>query len=67
LEQLVEVIFGFSMFSSFLPLRILLIWPGIKWAKIKGVSKLWMLFGVHPKLDWISFPIIRYGIDPKNE
>lgn len=43
------------------------IWYGVKWAKIKGVSKLWMLFGFHPVTGWITYLIIRYGVDPKKE
>ncbi|MBC3759558.1 hypothetical protein H7U19_14165 [Hyunsoonleella sp. SJ7] len=43
------------------------IWYGIKWAKIKGVSKLWMLFGIHPMTGWIVFLILRYGIDPRKQ
>ncbi|MFD2724743.1 hypothetical protein [Hyunsoonleella rubra] len=43
------------------------IWYGIKWAKIKGVSKLWMLFGIHPMTGWIAFLILRYGIDPRKQ
>ena len=46
---------------------IIPIWFGIKWAKIKGVSKLWMLFGFHPMTGWIAYLILRYGIDPKKQ
>jgi hypothetical protein len=43
------------------------IWFGLKWTKIKGVSKLWMLFGFHPMAGWIAYLILRYGIDPKKQ
>jgi hypothetical protein len=43
------------------------IWLGLKWAKIKGVSKLWMLFGIHPFFGWIAFLILKYGIDPRKQ
>jgi hypothetical protein len=43
------------------------IWFGLKWAKIKGVSKLWMLFGIHPMTGWIAYLILRYGIDPRKQ
>ena len=38
---------------------------GIKWAKIKNISKLWMLFGIHPFMGWIAYLVIRYGVDPR--
>lgn len=43
------------------------IWFGLKWAKIKGVSKLWMLFGFHPLAGWIAYLILRYGIGPRKQ
>lgn len=43
------------------------IWFGLKWAKIKGVSKLWMLFGIHPITGWIAYLILRYGIDARKQ
>src|SRR5690606_19062868 len=43
------------------------IWFGLKWAKIKGVSRLWMLFGFHPMFGWIAYLILRYGIDPRKQ
>lgn len=43
------------------------IWFGLKWAKIKGVSKLWMLFGLHPITGWITYLILRFGIDPRKQ
>lgn len=43
------------------------IWFGLKWAKIKGVSRLWMLFGFHPFTGWITYLILRYGIDPRKQ
>ena len=43
------------------------IWFGLKWTKIKGVSKLWMLFGFHPMTGWIVYLILRYGIDPRKQ
>ena len=49
-------------FFWFLP-----IWYGIKWAKIKGVSTLWMLFGIHPMMGWIAYLVLRYGIDPRKQ
>ena len=48
-------------------LWVIPIWFGLKWAKIKGVSKLWMLFAIHPMLGWIAFLILRYGIDPRKQ
>ena len=49
---------------------IILLWIipikyGLKWAKIKRVSKLWMLFGIHPIFGWIAYLVIRYGVDPR--
>lgn len=43
------------------------IWYGLKWTKIKRVSKLWMLFGIHPMTGWIAYLILRYGIDPRKQ
>lgn len=43
------------------------IWFGLKWAEIKGVSKLWMLFGFHPMTGWIAYLVLRYGIEPRKQ
>ncbi|MDH7913044.1 hypothetical protein [Winogradskyella sp. SYSU M77433] len=48
-------------------LWIIPIWFGLKWARIKKVSKLWMLFGIHPMTGWIAYLILRYGIDPRKQ
>ncbi len=48
-------------------LWVIPIWFGLKWAKIKGVSKLWMLFGIHPMTGWIAYLVLRFGIDPKKQ
>lgn len=48
-------------------LWVIPIWFGLKWARIKGVSKLWMLFGIHPMTGWIAYLILRYGIDPRKQ
>ena len=49
---------------------IILLWVipikyGLKWAKIKKVSKLWMLFGIHPMMGWIAYLVLRYGVEPR--
>jgi hypothetical protein len=49
-------------FFWFLPIRL-----GLKWAKIKQVSKLWMLFGFHPMMGWIAYLILKYGIDSRKQ
>lgn len=43
------------------------IWLGLKWARIKGISRLWMLFGFHPITGWVAFLVIRYGVDPRKQ
>jgi len=48
-------------------LWVIPIWFGLKWAKIKGVSKLWMLFGFHPMTGWIAYLILRYGVEPRKQ
>lgn len=68
MENMYQCITGLLIFIAvvfffwFLP-----IWFGLKWAKIKGVSKLWMLFGIHPMTGWITYLILRYGIDPRKQ
>lgn len=68
MDNIFEFAFGFTFFL----LLIFLFWfiPiyfGLKWARIKGVSKLWMLFGIHPMTGWIAYLILRYGIDPRKQ
>ena len=68
MENTFQVIIVFLVIATFVFfLWVLPIWLGLKWAKIKNVSKLWMLFGFHPVAGWITFLIIRYGIDPKKQ
>jgi hypothetical protein len=68
MENILKGLFGLSLFILIiLVLWVLPVWLGTKWAKIKGVSKLWMLFGIHPLLGWIAFLVIRYGIDPRKQ
>jgi hypothetical protein len=68
MENILEVVTGFAtviliiFFFWFIP-----IWFGLKWAEIKGISKLWMLFGIHPMTGWIAYLILRYGIDPRKQ
>tara|TARA_B100000795_G_scaffold262531_1_gene240567 strand:- start:93 stop:401 length:309 start_codon:yes stop_codon:yes gene_type:complete len=38
---------------------------GIKWAKIKNISNLWMLFGIHPFMGWIAYLVIKHGVEPR--
>ena len=35
------------------------VWLGIRWAKAKGYSPLWMLFGLHPIGAWIAAAVIQ--------
>lgn len=68
MENIFETAICFGIFL----LIILLFWfiPiyfGLKWARIKGISKLWMLFGIHPMMGWIAYLILRYGIDPRKQ
>ena len=60
LRILIPVIAGLLLW--FVP-----IWYGVKWAKIKKVSKLWMLFGFHPFFGWIAYLILRFGIEPRKK
>jgi hypothetical protein len=68
---MVNILEGLIVFIIFTLLIFILwvvpIWLGLKWAKIKGVSKLWMLFGIHPFFGWIAFLVLRYGIDPRKQ
>lgn len=68
METIIEGLIGISVFLIFIFfLWVLPVWLGLKWAKIKGVSKLWMLFGIHPLLGWIAFLVLKYGIDPRKQ
>jgi len=66
--NILENLIGFIVVILFIfILWVVPIWLGLKWAKIKGVSKLWMLFGIHPFFGWIAFLILRYGVDPRKQ
>ncbi len=60
---LASLVFGSAIFLFW----VLPIWLGLRWAKIKGVSKLWMLFGIHPVTGWIAFLVLKYGIEPRKK
>lgn len=65
-------IFEVSLGSAFMLLSFFLLWVvpiyfGLKWAKIKGVSRLWMLFGFHPITGWVTYLILRYGVEPRKQ
>lgn len=66
MESLLDIVVGLGSFL----LLVIIFWIvpihyGIKWAKLKGVSRMWMLFGLHPMLGWIAYLIIRFGIEPR--
>lgn len=66
MSNLYEEVIGFFVVILIISiLWVLPIWFGVKWAKIKGVSKLWMLFGIHPMTGWIAYLVLKYGIDPR--
>jgi hypothetical protein len=68
MENIFEVVIGFLVVLLIIAfLWVIPIWFGLKWAKIKGVSKLWMLFGFHPMTGWIAYLILRFGIDPRKQ
>jgi hypothetical protein len=68
MENIFEGVIGFIVVILFIIiLWVVPIWLGLKWAKIKGVSKLWMLFGIHPFFGWIAFLILRYGVEPRKQ
>lgn len=68
METILQILLSILMFIAVIfVFWVLPICLGLKWAKIKGVSKLWMLFGIHPFMGWIAFLILKYGIDPRKQ
>lgn len=57
-QAIIPILLGIVLW--FIPIKY-----GIKWAKIKNVSTLWMLFGIHPFMGWIAYLVLRFGIEPR--
>ena len=60
-----EIIFGIVMPVIVISITafvfwILPVWLGIRWARQKGYSPLWMLFGISPVGGWIAAAILQY-------
>ncbi|MBC8870158.1 MAG: hypothetical protein H8E44_12115 [Planctomycetes bacterium] len=65
-----DLIFGILLPLVVVTLGVLLLWAlpvwlGLRWAKRKGYSPLWMLFGLHPIGAWIAAAIMQY-LPPKS-
>ncbi len=68
MENTIDVLIGYLIVILIIFLFwVIPIWFGLKWARIKGVSKLWMLSGIHPLTGWIAYLILRFGIDPRKQ
>ncbi|MGB5982718.1 MAG: hypothetical protein WBG46_11300 [Nonlabens sp.] len=68
MDEILKNLAGILLFVGIvICLWVIPIWFGIKWAKIKGVSRLWMLSGIHPFFGWIAYLVLRYGVDPRKQ
>ena len=64
-EEASDLIFGILLPLVVLTLGVLVLWVlpvclGLRWARQKGYSPLWMLFGLHPIGAWITAAILQY-------